>query len=70
MKPETSTKEKPIEAHRTKLLLIEGLRRIGIIKKANKIPLIKEAFAVELLILNLKKEFRGILLLYERNVLI
>ena len=38
IEPETSTKEKPVKAHRTKGLTGDGLRQIEIIKKAKRIP--------------------------------
>lgn len=38
IEPETSTKEKPVKAHRTKGLTGDGLRHIEIIKKAKRIP--------------------------------
>ena len=38
MKPETSTREKPIKAHRIKLLEIEGLREKATNNKAKIIP--------------------------------
>jgi hypothetical protein len=38
IKPDTSTSEKPMNAHRTKLLLIEGLRQIDNTKDENIRP--------------------------------